>query len=64
VGDPDELLPPSNVLAFPKTIELEQRLARAELTITELRETISVLHKRIVSLQAQLDHVVGKITPF
>jgi hypothetical protein len=53
------LLSPS-LLSFPKTIELEQRLARAELTITELREIIDVLFKHVTALQAQLDHLHGK----
>jgi len=69
---------PTNVLSFPKTIELEQRLARAELTIAELRsgaarkdaviqelrDTTSALYRRVIALQAQLDHLLGKIAPF
>ena len=64
-----------HVLTLPKTVELEQRVARAEGTITELRgtiaadgahiksltETIDTLRTRIVSLQAELDHLFGKI---
>ena len=67
-----------NVLTFPKSIELEQRISQAEGTIIELREavatseataqslreTVDVLHKRIVSLQAQLDHLFGKIVRY
>jgi uncharacterized coiled-coil protein SlyX len=78
VADPLEQRPSPQVLTFPKTLELEQRLARAEGTITELRETIvtndattqelrdtvSALYRRVVSLQAQLDHLLGKIQPF
>ena len=73
-----DALPAPNVLRFPKTLELEQRLARAEVTITELRETVvakdaevvslkdtvNMLHKRVISLQAQLDHLFGKIQPY
>jgi uncharacterized coiled-coil protein SlyX len=52
---------PANVLSFPKTLELEQRLARNELTIQELRATIDVLNKRIVSLQAQVDTMASRM---
>jgi uncharacterized coiled-coil protein SlyX len=64
-----------SVLMFPKTIELEQRVSRAEVTVSELPEilaekdaqiaslksTVDMLHSRIVSLQAQLDHLLAKI---
>jgi len=77
MADPDALSRP-NVLTFPKTVELEHRVARAEGTVAEqaerlatqdaqlkaLRETVDVLNKRIVSLQAQLDHLFGKIQPY
>lgn len=67
-----------HVLTLPKTVELEQRVARAEVTITELRaiiaadeahinsltNTIDLLRKRIVSLQAQLDHLFAKATGY
>jgi len=63
------------VLTLPKTVELEQRLARAEVIIGELHETLSaknadiaslkdtvkVLQNRVVSLQAQLDHLFPRI---
>jgi uncharacterized coiled-coil protein SlyX len=71
-------IPTHRVLEFPKTVELEQRLARNEVTISELqatiatseatmkdlRDTVQMLHKRIMSLQAQLDHVFAKIKPY
>jgi uncharacterized coiled-coil protein SlyX len=77
VGNP--LAAPSpRLLDFPKTIELEQRLARLELTVAELRlsaatdattikdlrETVAILHKRMVSLQAHLDHAFARIVPY
>jgi len=63
------------VLTLPKTVELEQRLARAEVTVGELRETLSakdaeiaslkdtvkVLQNRVVSLQAQIDHLFARL---
>lgn len=67
-------MPSPSMLTFPKTVELEQRLARAELTLAEqceaiaakdvqiasLRETVGALSRQVVSLQAQLDHVFAK----
>jgi uncharacterized coiled-coil protein SlyX len=64
-----------NLLAFPKTIELEQRVSRAEVTVSELpqilatkdaqiaslQKTVDALHGRVVALQAQLDHLLAKI---
>jgi uncharacterized coiled-coil protein SlyX len=63
------------VLTLPKTVELEQRLARAEVTIGELREsvalkdsevvslkdTIKALQYRVLSFQAQLDHLFAEL---
>ncbi len=67
-----------NVLTFPKTLELEQRLARAEVTLAELRESVAgkdaeiaslkdavnMLYRRVTSLQAQLEHVFAKSDPY
>jgi uncharacterized coiled-coil protein SlyX len=76
VADPASSSP--QVLHFPKTIELEQRLARLELTVSELRlasatdastikdlrATVEMLRTRIVSLQAQLDYMSAKVSPY
>jgi uncharacterized coiled-coil protein SlyX len=67
-----------NILTFPKTIELEQRVSRAEITMAELpqilvaqdaqiaalQQTVTMLQGRIVSLQAQLDHLFAKLGHF
>lgn len=64
-----------NIVMIPKTIELEQRVSRAEVIVSELPQilagkdaqiaslqtTVDMLHGRIVSLQAQLDHLLAKI---
>lgn len=52
---------PTNVLTFPKTIELEQRLARTELLVEDLQQLLSVFQKRVIALQAQLDHLSAKM---
>ena len=67
MSDPDRRATPT-VFAFPpKTLELEQRLARAEGTIAEqqadiesLTSMVDMLRKRLISLQAQLDHLFAK----
>jgi uncharacterized coiled-coil protein SlyX len=71
----DRNAPPSpSALTFPKSLELEQRLARNEMTVTELRETITAkdakitaledtiaaLYRRVIALQAQIDHLSAK----
>jgi uncharacterized coiled-coil protein SlyX len=63
-----------SLLTFPKTVELEQRVSRAELTASELSEivaerdaqigalqkSVDLLRSRIVSLQAQIDHLSAR----
>jgi uncharacterized coiled-coil protein SlyX len=63
-----------NILTLPKTIELEQRVARNELAVTDLRaaiaakdaqiaslkDTIGALYRRVASLQAQIDHLSAR----
>jgi hypothetical protein len=46
----------------PKSIELEQRLARIELALKELNERTDRLHTRNIALQAQLDHLAAKLS--
>jgi uncharacterized coiled-coil protein SlyX len=64
-----------NLLTFPKTIELEQRVSRAEITvaqlpqilaekdvqIADLQRTVTLLQGRLASLQAQFDHLFAKL---
>jgi uncharacterized coiled-coil protein SlyX len=45
----------------PKSIELETRIARLELVLTDLRRTMEVLTKRTAALQAELDHLSAKL---
>jgi len=42
---------------LPKSIELETRVARLELGIEDLRGAVDVLGRRMVAIQAQLDHL-------
>ena len=44
-----------------KSLELEQRLARIELLMGDLRSAIDLMQKRTTSLQAQLDHLSARI---
>jgi hypothetical protein len=44
-----------------KSLELEQRLARIELLIGDIRNAIVLMQKRTISLQAQLDHLSARI---
>ncbi len=55
---------PSNPLMFPKTIELEQRLARNEVLVQDIQDLVKTLEKRIVSLQAQLDHLMASLNRY
>jgi hypothetical protein len=43
-----------------KSVELEKRISRLELCITELLETVDSLTSRTVSMQAQLDHLTSR----
>jgi uncharacterized coiled-coil protein SlyX len=43
-----------------KSIELEQRIARLELHIADLTETLDTLTNRTVSIRAELDHLDAK----
>jgi len=45
----------------PKTIELEQRIARVEGWCEELQQTVDVVLKRVNALQAQLDHISARL---
>jgi uncharacterized coiled-coil protein SlyX len=51
----------ANTNDLSKSLELEQRIARLELSSRALRETIEALTKKTVALQAQLDHLLAKI---
>jgi hypothetical protein len=46
---------------FSKSLELEQRIARVELSSRILRDAVDDLTKRTAALQAQLDHLLAKI---
>jgi hypothetical protein len=53
------------VSTVPKSLELEQRVARVELQQQQIRETLDVVLKRLAAIQAQLDHLgarVGRLT--
>jgi hypothetical protein len=40
---------------------LEHRLSRLEITVKDLAKTADVLTKRVMALQAQLDHLDARI---
>jgi hypothetical protein len=45
----------------PKTVELEVRVARLELIAAGLKASLDLLAKRVISLQAHLDHISAKL---
>jgi hypothetical protein len=52
-------IPPSRDTGseLPKSIELETRVARLEFGLEDLRRAVDVLTRRMVAMQAQLDHL-------
>jgi hypothetical protein len=45
----------------PKTLELEHRLARIELTCNEFRSALLLMDRRLSAIQAQLDYFAAKL---
>ena len=45
----------------PKSLELENRVARLEILMKDMRAAFDALHKRTVALQAQLDHIAARL---
>ncbi len=45
----------------PKSVELEFRVSRIEGDMKDLREMLEVLTKRVVALQAQMDHLLARL---
>ena len=45
---------------MPKTVELEQRIARLELKLQRAFEELEQTRKRMTALQAQLDHYAAR----
>ena len=52
----------ANANEVPKSWELEQRVARLELQIRDMQSTLTVQAKRTISLQAQLDHLIARLS--
>jgi hypothetical protein len=46
----------------PKSLELENRVARLELVVNDLRGAYDDVKKRLIALQAQLDHIAARLT--
>jgi len=46
----------------PKSWELEQRVSRLELQIRDLQATLTLQAKRTISLQAQIDHLIARLS--
>jgi hypothetical protein len=49
-------------IGIPKSLELEQRVARVELLIQHLQTALDVQAKLTVALQAQLDHIDARLS--
>jgi len=46
---------------LPKSLELENRVGKVEILVRDMRDAHDELMKRVIALQAQLDHIVAKI---
>jgi len=63
VSEPHHTTTPSTAAdQMPKTWELEQRVARLEIEITELHAALDIQTKRTISLQAHLDHLIALLS--
>jgi hypothetical protein len=49
------------VTAGPKTLELEQRLARLEICCRDMQSLLELVVKRSTALQAEVDHISAKL---
>ena len=45
----------------PKSVELEHRLSRLELAMKGVRDSLDLFEKRMIALQAQLDHIAARL---
>jgi hypothetical protein len=54
--------PPSTAreLRLPKTVELEQRIARLEMKLQHACEELEVTRQRMAALQARVDHYLAR----
>ena len=50
----------ANDLQFPKTVELEQRIARLELKLQQACEALEQTHHQLTAVQARLDHYAAR----
>jgi hypothetical protein len=48
--------------AAPKSVELEQRLARLEICCRDMQRILDLLARRFTAVQAELDHLVARMT--
>jgi hypothetical protein len=46
----------------PKSWELEQRVARLELQMRDMQSALTLQSKRTISLQAQIDHLIARLS--
>jgi len=44
-----------------KSLELESRVARLEILVVQLRDAQELTNKRLLALQARLDHVASRM---
>jgi len=45
---------------FSKSVELEQRVSRVELRLQHIEDVMDLQTKRLVAVQAQLDHLIAR----
>jgi hypothetical protein len=50
----------SEAAELPKSVELEQRVSRTEIAVKKVQDEVEVLNKRVVAVQAQVDHVTAR----
>jgi hypothetical protein len=50
----------STAREVPKSLELEQRVARVEIAVDDIKAAIAALMSRVVAMQAHLDYVEAR----
>jgi hypothetical protein len=52
----------ANADEVPKSWELEQRVARLEIQIRDVQSALNLQAKRTIAMQAQLDHLIARLS--
>jgi hypothetical protein len=52
----------ANADEVPKSWELEQRVARLELQMNDVKSALNLQAKRTIALQAHIDHLIARLS--